>query len=1037
MNALLIQASWKRMLMLSCLALATLTGWAADQTLQAESLTLSGPYAGTISSPFSGVALYANNDAATGTGTFSTIPGDYLIEVRGASNTNSADASVSVLIGGNTVGLVTFSGTTPSTASLTVTLTSGGANQSIELLLTTDDGSSDTYIDWVGITYQGQPAPPAPAPTLPAQGAFYTDVYRNMFVEAGYSQAQVDAKMNQMWDQYFVNGNSATERLYYEVGSDMAYILDTGNDDIRSEGMSYGMMICVQLDKKAEFDKLWKFAKTYTQHAPGTTREGLFAWQVNKSNYSMIDQNSAPDGEEYYVTALMFADARWGSTTSGGAFDPVSDVYDYRGQANYILDEMLDKPAPSTGSCPTGLVDQTEKQIVFGICGSSASFTDPSYHLAGFYDIWALYADNNNQLWTDMANTSRTYLLPAAAHPTTGLMPDYSEFDGTPKNIGSHGNFEYDAWRNIMNMGFDVNWFQKDMSSLVPLIDRQIDFFKDKPNYASLWTLDGTFTPSPGQHSPGLVACNAVGALALEDAKVWPFIDEFFNTSIPSGQYRYYDGLLFMMSYMHLSANFRVWKPGATPPPPSGCDDPIVSVSKTDESAYQANDGSITFTFNNDPNETTIEFSTDGGTSYPTSVPDNSGSVTVNNLAPGTYALRARWGDGDCVVNLGNATIGAASPPASNQSPYTAMAIPGTIQAEDYDLGGSGEAYQDNTAGNTGGAYRNDGVDIEPCGDAGGGFNVGWIANGEWLEYTVGTVAAGTYDIELRVASNSGANKSLVVSLNGNSLGSVNVPKTSGWQSYTTLTISNVALAGGSNQILRLDFVNGSFNVNFVKFIATSSGGGGSSGTQIEAENNVANYYNLQSSNGVVNNISYAHWMRFDQVDISGGTFTYRYSKGNNDNGYMKVRIDQNNDNGNIATIYPPSTGSWSNFNEETVNISGSGLHTVYLYFHNAFENIQLDWIRFGGSSRPSHSQHGNAASMTAFVEGGSGDLVLILSGMNDLPQITVRDMQGREVHRSQADQVSGTRIRGLAPGIYAVSVEEGNQRLLQKVFVR
>lgn len=222
------------------------------------------------------------------------------------------------------------------------------------------------------------------APVIPDIPAFESNDYRNMFVESGRTEQAVAAKMNQLYETYF-NGDLDNETLYYEVEDDMAYILDTGNDDIRSEGMSYGMMICVQLDKKEEFDKLWKFAKAYSQHDPGTTREGLFSWQLNKNEFTMKDVNSAPDGEEYYVTALFFADARWGSEISPDEFDSERDTFNYKAQANYILDSMLNKPAADSNQCPTDLIDLNEKQVVFGICGSSAQFTNPSYHLAGFY----------------------------------------------------------------------------------------------------------------------------------------------------------------------------------------------------------------------------------------------------------------------------------------------------------------------------------------------------------------------------------------------------------------------------------------------------------------------------------------------------------------------------------------------------------------------------------------------------------------------------------------------------------------------------
>ncbi len=85
--------------------------------------------------------------------------------------------------------------------------------------------------------------------------------YRNVFAEIGIEQAQIKARLEEIRDFYFYGKED--ERVYYPVGDDMAYIMDTGNNDARTEGMSYGMMICVQLDMREEFDRLWKWVKTY------------------------------------------------------------------------------------------------------------------------------------------------------------------------------------------------------------------------------------------------------------------------------------------------------------------------------------------------------------------------------------------------------------------------------------------------------------------------------------------------------------------------------------------------------------------------------------------------------------------------------------------------------------------------------------------------------------------------------------------------------------------------------------------------------
>src|SRR5690606_527968 len=117
-------------------------------------------------------------------------------------------------------------------------------------------------------------ASPAPLAIAPA---FETGVYPNLFqAYLGKSEAEIEAKIAAAWDQLFY-GDDATERVYYPVGSDMAYISDIANEDVRSEGMSYGMMIAVQLNKKEEFDRLWKWAKTYMYQTEGGYK-GYFAW---------------------------------------------------------------------------------------------------------------------------------------------------------------------------------------------------------------------------------------------------------------------------------------------------------------------------------------------------------------------------------------------------------------------------------------------------------------------------------------------------------------------------------------------------------------------------------------------------------------------------------------------------------------------------------------------------------------------------------------------------------------------------------------
>ena len=178
-----------------------------------------------------------------------------------------------------------------------------------------------------------KPAPTVtPEPTVPPKplGAFQSGQYHNLFKELlNKSDAETQAKIDAAWQQLFY-GDDASQRVYYPVGDDMAYVKDIGNDDVRTEGMSYGMMITVQLNKQAEFNRLWTWAKKYMYQTDGLYK-GYFAWHC-KSDGTQLDANPASDGEEWFVMGLLFAANRWGNGEG---------TFNYQAEAQAILDTML------------------------------------------------------------------------------------------------------------------------------------------------------------------------------------------------------------------------------------------------------------------------------------------------------------------------------------------------------------------------------------------------------------------------------------------------------------------------------------------------------------------------------------------------------------------------------------------------------------------------------------------------------------------------------------------------------------------------
>jgi oligosaccharide reducing-end xylanase len=388
------------------------------------------------------------------------------------------------------------------------------------------------------------PATPAPPTQAPAIGAFESGSYRNLFRERGKSDAEIQKKLDAAWQQLFY-GNDDTQRVYYPVGADMAYIEDIGNGDVRTEGMSYGMMIAVQLDKQAEFNRLWKWARTYMYHADGP-RKGYFAWHCALDG-SVLDPNSASDGEEWFAMALFFASGRWGDGAG---------IFDYHAEAQAILDTMLHKGDENNGGT-TSMFNAQQRQVVFVPEVGAAGYTDPSYHLPAYYELWARWATKDNQFWRDAAVASRAFFK-TAAHPQTGLMPDYAGFDGKPRG-GDHADFRFDAWRAASNVAVDYAWFAADDWE-VEQSNRLLAFFHSQGSrYANQFTLDGK--PLSGDHSPGLVAMNAAAALAATDDSAGEFVDALWNASVPSGHWRYYDGMLYTLALLHASGNFRIYEP--------------------------------------------------------------------------------------------------------------------------------------------------------------------------------------------------------------------------------------------------------------------------------------------------------------------------------------------------------------------------------------------------------------------------------------------------------------------------------------------
>src|SRR3984957_13846530 len=180
--------------------------------------------------------------------------------------------------------------------------------------------------------------------------------------------------------------------------------------------------------------------------------------------------------------------------------------------------------------------------------------------------------------------------------------------------------------------------------------------------------------------------------------------------------------------------------------------------------------------------------------------------------------LRSRAMFATLLFFIANVALAAEGPYGGTPAP-----VPGTVQAENYDTGGQGVAYNVTSVNGTGNSYRSDGVDLESCSDTGCGDDLGWTAAGQWFKYTVNVATAGTYTVSFRLASPSGVTDGLhIANAAGSNLSrNVNVPATGGWQTWTTVTAS-VALPAGQ-QTLTVDQDNAGWNLHSMAFATASA----------------------------------------------------------------------------------------------------------------------------------------------------------------------------------------------------------------------
>ena len=299
-------------------------------------------------------------------------------------------------------------------------------------------------------------------------------------------------------------------------------------------------------------------------------------------------------------------------------------------------------------------------------------------------------------------------------------------------------------------------------------------------------------------------------------------------------------------------------------------------------------------------------------------------------------------------------------PPSSSSSAFagTAVALPGRIEAENYDKGGEGVAYHDTTSGNSSGAYRSDDVDIRVTADASGSYNVKSVRASEWLAYTVNVASAGSYTFGFRIAS-SGTGGTAHLAIDGSDVsGPLALPDTGGWGVWQTFTKSGVSLPAGSHVLTLVIDANGSggtaADINWIDVTASSTSSPSTSASTpysgtpasvpalIEAENydkggeGVA-YHDTTTGNSSggyrsddvdirfttdvngtynIKSVRAGEWLAYTIDVASAGTYSIDVrSASSGTGGTVHFAIDGVNVTGGIAL---PDTGGWNTWTTTT-----------------------------------------------------------------------------------------------------------------------
>lgn len=357
--------------------------------------------------------------------------------------------------------------------------------------------------------------------------------------DLGLDPAAVRKRLTALFDRLFISGNSESELIYYELNDEQAYVLDVLHDDARMDAMGYGLMLTLQFDKPEQFARLWATVDTQFRYATGA-RAGYFRFSCAK-DFSECSDVIDSFGSFYAVTALLLASERWGETR-------------YFDAAVATLAAMRDKEV--NGAATDGVVnlftdDGIPRQVPLE---AEATTFSPVSLLPAFFEYWSLRT--GDAFWHTAAETSRR-LLTTIGEAETGLTPDVLSLTGEPVEMPAM--FREESYPAAFQLALDAAWFNYQggtPATYVTQVNRLLGFFNRQGSYVASYETDGTAAST--NTSIALIAVNGAAASIATLPSRDTFLQRAWDTTAPSGVYRFYDCTYQLLGLMFLGGEFKV-----------------------------------------------------------------------------------------------------------------------------------------------------------------------------------------------------------------------------------------------------------------------------------------------------------------------------------------------------------------------------------------------------------------------------------------------------------------------------------------------